>query len=319
MHIRNNPPDFNIHSPLDRPNMATERSTERQIDISLFPQHYRKSYKVYLSRLTQQKETLKWIQGNLPNVLKRAGTKPKSPDAPLKVLGMGCGDGSSGDLLILEAVANYLSTKEESRPVIYNKSIEPRSKALSVFQSSAQAWERENNQNKVSFSWFSGTWQDYQEGTKQNPDKFHLIHFGSCVYYLQAEATLRDCLENRLVEDGLMVCMISGEDGPIARYFEQFNFTHCSTQTLIDYAAKNGWRHDVYHLDQHVDVTTIFDESSVEGNLLLDFLTQTVNFGTVNDKKNVTEVMQFWLDNSVVNDDGKRVVQGKLGVIVIFK
>ena len=44
---------------------------------------------------------------------------------------------------------------------------------------------------------------------------------------------------------------------------------------------------------------------SVEGNLLLDFLTQTVNFGTVNDKKNVTEVMQFWLDNSVVNDDAK--------------
>ena len=113
--------------------------------------------------------------------------------------------------------------------------------------------------------------------------------------------------------------MIAGEDGPITRYYKEFNFTHCSTQTLIDIAAKNGWRHEVYHLDQYVDVTTIFDESSVEGNLLLDFLTQTANFRTVNDKKRVTEVMQFWLDNSVVNDDGKRLVQGKLGVTVIFK
>ena len=232
---------------------------------------------------------------------------------------MGCGDGSSRDLLILEAVANYLSTREVSRPVIFNKAIEPRLKALSIFQSSAQSWKRENNQSTVSFSWFSGTWQDYQEETKQNPEKFHLIHFGQSIYYLQAEEALRDCLENRLVEDGLIVCMIAGEDGPITRYYKEFNFTHCSTQTLIDVAAKNGWRHEVYHLDQYVDVTTIFDETSVEGNLLLDFLTQTVNFRTVNDKKRVTEVIQFWLDNAVVSDDGRMLVQGKLGVIVIFK
>ena len=111
--------------------MATERSSEHQTDISSFPQHYRKSYKVYLSRSTQQKVTLKLIQENFPYVLKRAGTKPKSSDAPFKVPGVGCRDGASGDLLILEAVANYLSTEDGNRPVIYNKAIEPRSKALS--------------------------------------------------------------------------------------------------------------------------------------------------------------------------------------------
>ena len=298
--------------------MTTERSTERLIDIFSFPQHYLKSYKVYLTRSTQQKETLTWIQENLPNVLKRAGTKPKSPNAPFKVLGVGCGDGSSGDLLILEAVANFLSTKEVSRPVIYNKSIEPSLKALSTFQDSAQGWKQENKQNEVFFSWFSGTWQDYQEETKQDPDKFHLIHFGQSMYYLEAEEALRDCLEYRLAKDGVIVCMIAGEDAPMKRYFKQFNFTCFSIQPLVDIVAKNGWRHEVYHLDQHVDVTTIFDESSVEGNLLLDFLTQTVDFRKVNDEKKVTEVMQFWLDNSVVSDDCRRLVQGKLGIIVIF-
>ena len=300
--------------------MATERSTEHLelIDISSFPQHYLKSNEVYLSRSTQRKVTLKWIQENLRNVLKRAETKPKSSDAPFKVLGVGCGDGSSGDLLILEAVADYLSTKGASRPVIYNKSIEPRSKALSIFQASAQEWKQENTQNEVSFSWFSGTWQDYQKKTIKDPDIFHLIHFGQSIYHLQAEETLRDCVESRLAEDGLIVCMIAGEDGPITRYFKQFNSIHYSTQTLVDIALKNGWRHEGYHLNQHVDVTTIFDESSVEGNLLLDFLTQTVNFRIVNDKKKVSEVMQFWLDNAVVSDDGRRLVQGKLGVVVIF-
>ena len=252
-------------------------------------------------------------------MLKQVVTKPKSTDTPFKVLGVGCGDGSSGDLLILQAVENYLSTKEASRLVIYNKGIEPRSKALSIFQASAQGWKQENKQNEVSFNWFKGTWQDYQEETKQDPEKFHLIHFGQCMYYLEAEETLRDCVDRRLAEDGLMVCVIACDDAPLIRFFKQFNLSHFSVQPLVNIVVKNGWRHEEYHLNQHVDVSTIFDESSVEGNLLLDFLTQTVNFRTVNDEQKVSEVMQFWLDNSVVNDDGKRVVQGKLGVIVIFK
>ena len=121
----------------------------------------------------------------------------------------------------------------------------------------------------MSFSWFSGTWQDYQEETKEDPDNFHLIHFCQSIYFLNAEETLQHCLGSRLAEDELIICMIAGEDGPITRYYKEFNFTHSATQTLIDIATKNGWRHEFFHLDQHVDVVTIiFDESSVEGNLL---------------------------------------------------
>ena len=147
--------------------MATERSTERLIDIFSFPQHYLKSNEVYLSRPTQQKVALKWIQENLPNVLKRAATKPKSSNAPFKVPGVGCGGGSRGDLLTLEAVANYLSTKEASRPVIFNKAIEPRSKALSILQDSAQGWKKKTNKTKCRLAGC----REHGKITKRKPNK----------------------------------------------------------------------------------------------------------------------------------------------------
>ena len=58
-------------------------------------------------------------------------------------------------------------SKEVSRPVIYNKSIEPHSKALSIFQASAEEWKKANKRSEVSFSWFSGTRQDYHKETNK--------------------------------------------------------------------------------------------------------------------------------------------------------
>ena len=67
------------------------------------------------------------------------------------------------------------------------------------------------------------------------------------MYYIEVEETLPECLDRKLAKDGLIVCVIAGEDAPMKRFFKQFNFKHFSIQPLVDIVAKNGWRHEVYH------------------------------------------------------------------------
>ena len=62
----------------------------------------------------------------------------------------------------------------------------------------------------------------------------------------------------------------------------------------------------------------MFDPSSTEGNLLLDFLTYTVNFRETADKQLVEETLALIKDLTIVKD-GKRLGEKKDFLVVIYK
>ena len=66
------------------------------------------------------------------------------------------------------------------------------------------------------------------------------------------------------------------------------------------------------------DVTDVFDEQSTEGNLLLDFLTQTVNFREMADKQLVDETLALIKELTTVKDR-KRLGDKKESLIIIYK
>ena len=63
-----------------------------------------------------------------------------------------------------------------------------------------------------------------------------------------------------------------------------------------------------------MDVTEVFDEDSVEGNLLLDFLTKFVNFSATADKAHLDNLLLMIRDQTVVKN-GKRL--GKMYEVFI--
>lgn len=71
---------------------------------------------------------------------------------------------------------------------------------------------------------------------------------------------------------------------------------HETAEKLITIANENGWKHEVYTHEYELDVTDVFDSRSTEGNLFLDFLTQTVNYREVADKNLVEETLDLIKD-----------------------
>ena len=303
-------------------------SSSRQ-GLTSDPTHLMKSYGVYVKSSTAHKETVKWIQEKLPDVLKRVCSNNQVPDV-FNVLSIGCGEGNGGDLLVLEAVANMIrGAKPNSKPVLFNQTVDPRSDALATFQSSAQSWKEKHGNIDVSFEWAAKTWQDYDEETKQEPKKFHFISFIQSIYYMEPERTLRDCLEKRLDETGIILCINVGEDVFFNHFARKFYGTellimptganYYTSESIAAIAEKNGWKHDHFLFEFSLEVTDIFDESSVEGNLLLDFLVQTVNFRAVTNKTDEEQVIQLLSGRSKLGDDGKKRMHEKVGVVVIYK
>ena len=62
----------------------------------------------------------------------------------------------------------------------------------------------------------------------------------------------------------------------------------------------------------------MFDPRSTEGNLLLDFLTHTVNFRETADKQVVEETLDVIKDLTIVKDE-KRFGEKKDSLVVIYK
>ena len=87
---------------------------------------------------------------------------------------------------------------------------------------------------------------------------------------------------------------------------------------MIQIATKNRWKIDVHDQEYSIDVTKVFDPQSTEGNLLLDFLTQTENFRNTEDKEFVEETLSFIRDLTVVKD-GKLFGEKKESLVVICK
>ena len=89
-------------------------------------------------------------------------------------------------------------------------------------------------------------------------------------------------------------------------------------EKLIRIASANGWKYEVYTHEYSIDVTEVFDPNSTEGNLLLDFLTYTVNFRETADKQLVEETLALIKDLTIVKD-GKRLGEKKDFLVVIYK
>ena len=91
-----------------------------------------------------------------------------------------------------------------------------------------------------------------------------------------------------------------------------------TSEKIIKIASDNDWKHEMYTQKYSIDVTEVFDEKSTEGNLLLDFLTHTVNFLKAAEKQLVEETLQLIKDLTTLQNE-KILGEVKDSLILIYK
>ncbi|XP_038078813.1 histamine N-methyltransferase B-like isoform X2 [Patiria miniata] len=251
--------------------------------ISFYDDHYLECQRAFEKASPWTPDLNKWIHTHLGSrVLEKLdSTLPEG--GQLKLLGIGSGEGEVEYNLITRLLSKY--------PTIHNTVVDPSQTQLDLYKDLIK--EKAPELDGVQYDWHAKTLAQYRHSSEESGDrtKFHFISALFCLYY---EADLYSSLEyllSRLEPGGVLLAAMETDRCDVMKIEERFQFgadsddvpLYCFTDMTAHF-EKRGVPFAVLNQpdDQRdFDVTAIFDESSREGALLLDFISSVANFRQV--------------------------------------
>ena len=244
----------------------------------------------------------------------------------LNVLSIGSGDGKH-DIEILKTLARGLTSLDgqSSKPSIQACIVEPSSLIADFMQSVSSLPEELSNHANVSFQWHKMTFQEFSRASLErntSNDTFHFIHFVCSLYYTEAEESLTQCF-NKLERGGAILCVISGEESICAKLSKRDDVPISNIYTgkeIIAIAQRNNWRYEeIPTVKYEMDISDLFDENSQTGDLMLDFLTHTVNYRKTTDPVLFNEFMDLIRQSSITDEKGKTFLGSEIAAVLIYQ
>ena len=284
--------------------------------------HYLKGLNSFSIKSGQTMKHAEILQDHLPPIIQRM--LPERQQF-INILSVGSAEGEK-DMIILKIIKEELQKSDHGRQMkIFNRAIDPNEYMCGVYKAATENLPSPLNDQQIAFEICQQSFQEYQKSMKK-PVKFDIVHFIHSIYYVDVEQTLRYCFEKELSDKGHFVCMVACRDLIYWIASKQRKHWHGEKasetleigEKLIQIARENGWKHEVYTQEYTIDVTEVFDPESTEGNLLLDFMTHSINFRETADKQLVEETLALIKDLTIVKD-GKRLGEKKESLVVIYK
>ena len=257
---------------------------------------------------------------HIPPLIQTASLSCCQQRSSFNILSVGGGTGEM-DMEIMKITAKELQKSDQGRHMkIFNRAIEPNEYSCSLYKAAIENLPSPLNSECTEFEICQQTFQAYKESQQRLDDavKFDMVHFIHSIYYVDIKEALMHCFEKELSERGVLVCLIAGHDLIYWVTLRQNNRKYETAEEIINIVKSNGWKHEIYSQEYAIDVTDVFDEKSTEGNLLLDFLTHTVNFRETADKQLVEETLALIKELTTIKD-GKRFGDKKESLIIIYK
>ena len=266
------------------------------------------------------------LRDHIPALIRRS-TLPKSQQRScFNILSVGGGTGEM-DIEIMKIIQEELLKSKQGRYIkMFNRAIEPNEYSCGLYKAAIKNLPSPLNGQLTEFELFQQTFKEYKQSEKESV-KFDMVHFMHSIYYVDVEQALIHCIEKELSDQGTVACIVEERDLSYWVTAKQANQWHGkdkdgeiyeTTDKMIKIANDNGWKHEIYTKEYYIDVTEVFDEKSTEGNLLLDFLTHTVDFRETADKQLVEETLALIKDLTIVKD-GKRLGEKKESLLFIYK
>ena len=289
------------------------------------PEAYLKSFKSFISSFEPGNVTLNCIEEHVVPLIKDINLEDHSP---LCILSVGSGDGVNADLPFIEMPCKA-GQKEVDKRHFVERAIEPEKVQLEAFRAKAENLpESLKSRADIEFEWLPMTYQEYVEQKKTDDVKFDVVHFFHSIYHVELETALEHCYEKELGEKGVILCILTGYDGAYAKYGRAFSSqgliqnpgAYRSNKEITDVAKKNRWKYvECSGENKNLDITAIFDSSSVDGNHLLDFITHWAHVRMTAGPENLQKILDFWANECFEDGHGRKLANFQLKTVVIFK
>ncbi|XP_003215142.3 histamine N-methyltransferase isoform X1 [Anolis carolinensis] len=277
--------------------------------------HYVESFRLFLENSTEHQCMLEFIQKNLPDIISSIGNGKST----INVLSVGGGSGEIDLQILAKVQAKYPGA------VIHNDVIEPSAEQIMHYQ---ERVAKTSSLENIKFTWHKETSLEYEGRMKASKEmkKWNFIHMIQMLYYVKdIPATIK--FFHSLLEPGakLLIILVSGTSG-WAKLWKKYGphlplndlCLYVSSADIQEILHEAGLRYQSYELPSHMDITDCFTEGNKNGELLLDFLTETCNF---------SKTAPLDLKNEIVEDlkkpeysekkSGKYLFNNNLSAIVI--
>ncbi|NWH56906.1 HNMT methyltransferase, partial [Geococcyx californianus] len=279
------------------------------------PARYLQSFRLFLTNSSEHQCMQEFIETQLPAVIASIGNgKPT-----INVLSVGGGAGEI-DLLILSKVqARYPGV------TINNDVIEPSADQISKYK--ARVAETSNLEN-IKFTWHEETAYEYEHrmNAEKKFKKWDFIHMIQMLYYVKdVPATIQYFHSLLEAQAKLLLIVVSGMSG-WETLWKMYGSSlpvddlcsYVSSAKLKRILDSAGLKYQMYELPSYMDITSCFIEGNKDGELLLDFLTETREFSKTAPpdlKRQVLEELRK--PECSEKRDGKVLFNNNLSVIVI--
>ncbi|XP_028515866.1 histamine N-methyltransferase A-like [Exaiptasia diaphana] len=202
---------------------------------------------------------------------------------------------------------------------MFNRAVEPQVHALHQYKNTvATRLPKELSNASVVFDIDRPkTFEEYVANIKETVE-FDIIHFIHSIYGItDVEKVLKYCYEKGLGNHGAIVLIVNGKDDTFKLIQRTLGISYLDSE-IVKIVRQNGWRHEVYRQEFYTDVTQVFEEESIEGNLLLDFFAHSQDFRLNGDPEKVKITLECFKEKSTF-EDGKVLAKKHDDVHIIFK
>ncbi|NWQ81049.1 HNMT methyltransferase, partial [Columbina picui] len=279
------------------------------------PARYLQSFRLFLTNSTEHQCMREFMERQLPAVIASIGNEKPT----INILSVGGGAGEI-DLLILSKVqASYPGV------TINNDVIEPSADQISKYKEHvAETSSLEN----IKFTWHEETSYEYESrmNAEKKSKKWDFIHMIQMLYYVKdVPATIR-YFHSLLEAQGKLLIILVSETSAWNTLWKKYGSSFplddlCSYVSSADIRRildSAGLKYQLYELTSHMDITSCFVEGNEDGELLLDFLTETCEFSKTAPPELKRQVMEELKKPECSEEkDGKVLFNNNLSVIVI--
>ncbi|XP_054887530.1 histamine N-methyltransferase-like isoform X1 [Poeciliopsis prolifica] len=278
---------------------------------------YQRSFHLFLERSSEHQCMRDFIHSKLPDILSSIG----DGKSHLNVIGVGSGAGEI-DLEMLSELH-----KKHPEVTVDNEVVEPSSQQLHNYKVLVS---QKPELNYIKFTWNKMTASEFEEHWRlsKTTKKADFIHMIQMLYYVKDPGATISFFQSLLNKNGkLLIILVSGESG-WGKLWRKYRNQLCNTEisqcvttgdikSLLD---SKGVSYQSFDLPSQMDITECFTEGDQKGELLLDFLTEVLDFNKTASpelKDGVLELLRH--PDCSTESEGRVVFNNNLGVIVIDK
>ncbi|XP_019896569.1 histamine N-methyltransferase [Esox lucius] len=238
---------------------------------------YLKSFQLFLERSSEHQCMQDFIHIALPDILASIG---RGKDY-LNVMGVGSGAGEIDLQMLTELHLKHPAV------TIHNQVVEPSAQQLHMYKVLVS---QNANLDFIKFTWNKMTATEFQKQWNQNncKEKMDFIHMIQVLYYVKDPGATVSFYQSLLDKNGkLLIILVSGESG-WGKLWRTFRMELCNTEIsqyvtsgdIKTYLDSKAVCYQSFELPSQMDITECFIEGDAKGELLLDFLTEVVDFSS---------------------------------------